>query len=330
MLAFIFWVDLNIPLGFAGGSVYIFPVLLISMTPGKHPIITTTIMACFLTILGFYFSPQTDFLTIAFVNRIFSISAIVIIAFFGVSNNNKQRILTDQASALKKQNLALDEYANIAAHDLQEPLRKIQTFSSFLKEDHNHQLDEEGRHITKVIHDSSRRMRNLINDMLDYARLSKEPGLLKTISLDKVIEKTLEDFSLQIEKTNTNLSITPLPDVFGNESQMQCLFQNLFSNAFKYSEPKRDLKISINHDEEENNFIYIYFEDNGIGFDESLSTQIFNPLVRLETKEGIKGTGMGLAQCKKIMKNINGNIIATPKVSGGVIFTLQFPLNKDL
>lgn len=238
-------------------------------------------------------------------------------------------------SLLIKANQELEEFAYVASHDLQEPLRKIRTFSSILQRnfpDHSQAIP-----YFEKIHSASDRMARLIKDVLNYSRLSSHAKAFEPVDLNKVLASVLVDFELSIEERHAEVSSDPLPIVTGNELQLQQLFGNLVSNALKFSNGDPVLKIScteITIDKAKTiiphaykkSYFEIRFEDNGIGFDQKYADQIFVIFQRLNDKE-TSGTGIGLALCKKIVENHEG-LIRVESISGkGTIFSVYLPGN---
>ena len=246
--------------------------------------------------------------------------------------------LAEANRKLQKSNDDLAQFAYIASHDLQEPLRKIITFSQMLESSLKN-TDESSKSYLSKIHASSARMRTLIRDVLDYSKLSKEETVFQRVDLNEVIEGIKTDFELLIEQKQATISISELPFVGAITSQMSQLFGNLVSNALKFSRPDILPVITITStvlSESEidklptplKNTVYYNIEvrDNGIGFDEAYAEQIFNIFQRLHGRNEYAGTGIGLAMCKKIVLNHHGNILASTNNTGsGAVFNVILP-----
>lgn len=225
-------------------------------------------------------------------------------------------------SMLKRNNEHLEQFAYAASHDMQEPLRKIHTFSSLVLERHGKQLDQNGKkYLSKVIQSSSR-MNSIINDLLEFSHVSLEEEMFTEVDLDEIVNKIRSDLELLITDKNALITSTSLPVIIGIPSQLNRLFYNLLHNALKFSAVDPIIDVSCkNHGD----FIEIKITDNGIGFDQQYSEKIFGLFQRLNDKQSYSGNGIGLALCKKIVENHNGNISVRSEPGRGTSFCLQFP-----
>lgn len=235
---------------------------------------------------------------------------------------------------LKKQNEELEQYAYIASHDLQEPLRKIQTFTELLEKD----IDDkkEVKKNLEKISTSAKRMTSLIKDVLKYSQLSKTDELFTYIDLNKVLEGVTDDFELLIEEKQLKINHTDLPVIKGIDIQIHQLFSNLIGNAIKFTNENPVIEITsekllngeikkypgLSNNQE---YIKIIFTDNGHGFDPQYTDQVFKLFKRLSHTE--QGTGIGLALCKKIVENHHGHISVSSEINKGTSFTLIFPVS---
>ena len=232
---------------------------------------------------------------------------------------------------LKKKNEELEQYASIASHDLQEPLRKIQTFAGLLE---NNPDDKQGvkKNLDKI-KDSAKRMTVLIKDILKYSRLSDSDKQLAPTDLNMIIREIIEGIDLQSEQKNIKINHTALPVISAISIQMQQLFSNLISNAVKFSDknPVIDISAEIPGSGEIKNaslagnkeYVKITVRDNGRGFEPQYAEQVFKLFKRLTNKES--GTGIGLALCKKIVENHHGHISVSSEVNKGTCFTILLP-----
>lgn len=237
---------------------------------------------------------------------------------------------------LEKSNHNLEQFAYIASHDLQEPLRKIRTFSELLH-DNLPNLDEQSKSYFNKIDLSAKRMSSLIKDVLNYSRLSMSEQVYERVNLNEVLKEIINDFELLIAEKKAIVKITPLPTVSGIPLQLNQLFYNLLGNALKFCDQNPSIDIDcreLSKDEvftihslnAYQRYVLITCTDNGIGFDEQYADQIFNIFQRLNNREHYEGTGIGLALCKKIMENHHGLIRASSKLTKGSVFELYFPL----
>ncbi len=251
--------------------------------------------------------------------------------------NNRQLEQTNRE--LEASNHDLQQFASVASHDLQEPLRKIQIFSNLIKERNIELSPFAAKYLEKII-DSSRRMKLLIVDILNYSRLSANDHSLECIDLNELVQELLEDFELMIQERNAVITSGLLPCVDVNRGQMRQVFQNIISNALKFSKPgitpvitisaKRLAEKSFTSAEQlDGPFCNISVADNGIGFDEKYVSNIFSLFERLNSKDKYEGTGIGMAIAKKVIDKHNGLISAFSQEGKGARFELILPLKQS-
>ncbi len=229
---------------------------------------------------------------------------------------------------LKRSNKELEEFAYIASHDLQEPLRKIQSFGNLLHEEYHDKIDNDGQLYINRMLSASSRMRNLIDDLLSYSRVTTQQADFSTVSLDRVMTELLNTLDIHIQETDAKISVKDLPDIRGDENQMYQLFQNLVSNALRYRHDKRKPHIRI-WSEKKDDMARIYIKDNGIGFDEKYKNRIFNIFERLHGRHKYEGTGIGLAIVKKIILRHKGSIDVQSKPDVGTTFIISLPISQS-
>jgi len=252
-----------------------------------------------------------------------------------LSLNNKQ--LEEINQALESSNHDLQQFASVASHDLQEPLRKIQVFSNLLKEKQAQLSDESKIYLEKII-DSSGRMKSLIIDILNYSRLSAGGGQKARIDLNELINELKDDFELSIHDKSAAIIVEDkLPVLYANKGQVRQVFQNIISNALKFSRLNVSPIIHIRSQrikgksfqsgiDESGAYCLISISDNGIGFDEKYATSIFALFERLNSKDKYEGTGIGLAIAKKIIDKHNGLITANSVEGKGTEFKIILPI----
>lgn len=245
-----------------------------------------------------------------------------------IEENNKQ---------LQAINTELESFNNIASHDLQEPLRKIQMFVSRIEEKELNLLSENGKEYFKKIRLAANKMQTLLIDLLNYSRVDKGDKIFVKIKLKNLVEQCLQDLSVTVEEKKAEIEVMDLPEIEGIEFQIEQLFVNLISNSLKYSREDITPKITIKSEkiigkEMHNNRIItnkdyhkIVVKDNGIGFKQEYADKIFLLFKRLETDSKYVGTGIGLAICKKIIENHNGFIKVKSKLNEGAQFSIFFP-----
>ncbi len=233
-------------------------------------------------------------------------------------------ILGQKIDELAKSNKELESFNYIASHDLQEPLRKIQTFLTLIKQRGKDEATVIG--YMDKINTSAERMSALISDVLTYSKLSIEKHFVP-IDLNIIIDNVLSDYELVISEKNAVVKKGILPIINAVPPQMHQLFSNLISNALKYSSnaPIIEIKSEIKT-VKDLQIAEIIVADNGIGFDDQYSDQIFKLFQRLHGKSEYSGTGIGLSICKKITEQHNGNISAKSEIGKGTTFTVQLPV----
>ncbi|MBK6263910.1 PAS domain S-box protein [Marivirga sp. S37H4] len=239
---------------------------------------------------------------------------------------------------LQKSNDELAQFAHIASHDLQEPLRKISIFTQLLENKIGKAMDDPSRDYLRKIRKSSSRMHKMIKDILTYSELIKEVKAFTEVDLNQVLESTIMDYELLIEQRGANVKYEKLPVIIAVPLQMSQLFGNLMGNALKFVHQERSPVISISTSEvsltekQKLNldtgleYVKIRFADNGIGFNEEYKEQIFNIFQRLHGKSEYEGTGIGLALCKKITLNHFGGMNAEGSSENGAVFNIILPL----
>lgn len=233
--------------------------------------------------------------------------------------------LNQQRKNLEVANKELEQYAWLASHDLKEPLRKILTFSDMLLTRHATGMDGKVKEGLRKIHGSAYRMQDMIEAVLDYSSIDNDTDDIKLIDLNETLADVLADLEMQVEEKNATININRLAEIEGNPTQIRQLFQNLISNAIKYHKPGIAPVVDIKS-EMQNGMLAITVEDNGIGFDEQYSEKMFQIFRRLVSKDDYKGTGIGLALCRKIVANHHGTITATSPNGNGAKFTVTLPL----
>ena len=230
------------------------------------------------------------------------------------------------ASKLENLNQQLQEFAFIASHDLKEPLRKIQGFGSILQRKWQDALGEEGSDYLRRVSNASRRMGQLIDALARYSRVTTQTVPFLPVNLCRVVTDVASDLELSIKSKGGTIEVGELPTVEADEPQMRQLFQNLIANALKYQSEGNKPIIRI-HAVTESEICRIFVEDNGIGFDQEHVEKIFKPFERLHGQSSqYKGTGMGLAICKKIVELHGGSITAASEPGKGAAFIITLPV----
>jgi signal transduction histidine kinase/CHASE3 domain sensor protein len=246
------------------------------------------------------------------------------------------------ADELKRSNQDLEQFAYVASHDLQEPLRKIRAFGDRLAARYEDKLDEIGIEYITRMQQASARMQKLIEDLLSFSRISSGHEQFTRVDPTTVVNEVVDDIEGQILREKAKVGVKPIAQINADRGQIRRLFQNLISNAIKFHKPGAlpvvEISGSIISAAEaekefgfqliENSYVRIVVKDNGIGFDEKYADKIFNIFQRLQGRAEYEGTGIGLAICRKIMMNHRGYIRAKSIPNQGSEFILIFPYVK--
>lgn len=250
---------------------------------------------------------------------------------------NVQRSLELKVEELNNSNQDLEQFAYVASHDLQEPLRKIRAFGDRLQTKFSRDINEEGLDYIKRMQSASERMQTLIDDLLTYSRVTRTDEGFVDVDLYGELQKIIEDLEYTIEKKGATIDLMVNHHISAIPGQIRQLFQNLLSNAIKFTNegvnPVVEIKSEIlkgslldNPDLEQNkDYCRISVQDNGIGFDQQYADKIFELFQRLHTRNEYQGTGIGLAVCKKIVDKHNGLITVTSKQNHGTKFVIILP-----
>ncbi|WP_329182952.1 sensor histidine kinase [Actinacidiphila glaucinigra] len=231
--------------------------------------------------------------------------------------------LDERAADLKRSNAELEQFAYVASHDLQEPLRKVSSFTQLLQRRYADQLDERADQYIAFAVDGANRMQTLINDLLTFSRVGRVHNEHRLVELEPLVEDTLSTLSISIEESGATISHDALPAVVGDTTQLGMLWQNLISNAIKFRHPDRRPQIHIGASREGDLWRFTV-TDNGIGIDPEFADRVFIIFQRLHTKDAYPGSGIGLAMCKKIVEFHGGTIAVDTHRSPGtrISFTL--------
>lgn len=240
--------------------------------------------------------------------------------------------LKAREAALRRSNQELESFASIASHDLQEPLRKIEAFGDRLKQRYQAALGEDGQMYVERMQSAVKRMRALINDLLDYSRVTTKARPFAPVSLSEVLAGVLSDLQMRIESSGGEIVVGPLPTIDADATQIRQLFQNLIANALKFHRPGVPPRVEITAvatvSAAGEPRVEIRVDDNGIGFDMKYAERIFGIFQRLHTRAEYEGTGIGLATCRKIVERHGGTITARSAPGEGATFIIELPVRQ--
>jgi PAS domain S-box-containing protein len=234
--------------------------------------------------------------------------------------------MQETASILERSNKDLEQFAYMASHDLQEPLRMISSYLGLLKERYDGQLDDKADEFIGYAVDGAARMKHLINDLLNYSRVAASSSSFGPVDCGEVLQSVLRNLKLAVDESGAVIKADPLPVVTGERAHLEQLFQNLLGNAIKYRSQHRP-EISI-HCHPTEGMVRFEVRDNGIGFEEKFADRIFELFRRLHARDQYPGTGVGLALCKKIVERHGGRIWADAQPGVGARFSFELRPNS--
>ncbi|MFI5671027.1 ATP-binding protein [Streptomyces sp. NPDC051704] len=264
------------------------------------------------------------------------------VAELSASRRNAERLdrtaaeLDAQAVELRRSNAELEQFAYVASHDLQEPLRKVASFCQLLEKRYGDQLDARGTQYIAFAVDGAKRMQVLINDLLAFSRVGRVQDARETVALDGSLDRALRNLATAVEESDAEITRPErLPDVVGDPTLLTMLWQNLLGNAVKFRSPDRAARVEVavvdDEPAAESGFATFSVTDNGIGVPAEFADKVFVIFQRLHARETYGGTGIGLALCKKIVEHAGGHIrIDTAHQEGTrIVFTLPVARDAD-
>jgi PAS domain S-box-containing protein len=229
--------------------------------------------------------------------------------------------------ALTQSNADLQQFAFVASHDLQEPLRTVSSFAELLSRRYRGQLDAEADNFLGFLADAAQRMSTLIRDLLAYSQLARNESRTTSVHLDEDLETAISLLRTSIEQADAVITHDPLPNIELDRNQIVRLFQNLLGNAIKFRKRGEPPRIHVSAERQGKEWI-IRVADNGIGFPPEQTEAIFVPFKRLHSTREYPGSGIGLAACKRIVERYGGRIGAESKVGEGATFWFTIPVSK--
>jgi light-regulated signal transduction histidine kinase (bacteriophytochrome) len=255
-----------------------------------------------------------------------SVADMVSLAFITAGRLKAEKALQEKTEELERSNKELEQFAYVASHDLQEPLHLIMAFADRLQSLQDEVKKDKMPDYVHRMQRSARRMRLLIDDLLQFSRVTTRAKPFVRVDLRAGVLEVIKDLELRLTETEGEVVLGALPEVFADALQMRQLFQNLIVNALKFRRPGVPPRVSIGSRNLESGFVRITVKDNGIGFDEKYLEQIFRPFSRLHSYFEYEGSGIGLAICQKIVSRHGGEITAKSVPGEGSEFTFTLPL----
>ncbi len=238
-----------------------------------------------------------------------------------------QEKLSYYTASLERSNRELQDFASVASHDLQEPLRKIQAFCDRLKARSGTALDETARDYLDRMQNAAARMQTLVNDLLAFSRITTRAQPFVACDLAEIAREVMGDLETRLEQTAGRVELGELPTIEVDPTQMRQLFQNLIANALKFHQPGQSPVVKV-FCERDGSLIRLHVADNGIGFDEKYLDRIFTIFQRLHGRQEYEGTGVGLAVCRKIAIRHGGSITARSQPGQGATFIVTLPCKQ--
>lgn len=240
-----------------------------------------------------------------------------------------QKEIARYARDLERSNQDLQVFASAASHDLQEPLRKIESFGTRLQEKYADRLDDTGLDYLGRMVDASGRMRRLIEALLTFSRVNDRNTSISSVDLEAVWKSVLADFSDRIKASQARIDVASMPVIEADEAQLRIVFANLLGNALKYQPANQVPEVSVSLvDTGDAETVGIIIRDNGIGFDPKYSERIFQMFERLHSRAEFEGSGIGLATCAKIVERHGGSMSARSESGQGAEFSLILPKHQ--
>ena len=239
--------------------------------------------------------------------------------------------LERHAYDLARSNEELEQFAYVASHDMQEPLRKIRAFGALLADEKRERLDEEGHQYIDFMTDAAARMQTLVSDLLALSRVTTGARPFEDLALGEVFDTVLSDLSVALQEAGGRVDVAAAPTIEADRTQMEQLFRNLIGNALKFRRPGVPPRVTVEiADEAEPGAVpwpahTIVITDNGVGFEPSQGSKLFQPFKRLHARHHYEGAGIGLAICEKIVSRHHGWIVASGTPGEGATFTVTLP-----
>ncbi|MGW1813859.1 sensor histidine kinase [Streptomyces sp. NPDC002125] len=241
-------------------------------------------------------------------------------------SQDRETLLAEQTTELRRSNSELEQFAYVASHDLQEPLRKVASFCQLLEKRYGTQLDDRGRQYINFAVDGAKRMQVLINDLLTFSRVGRVQQSWKPVDLDGALDRALSNLTLAVEESGaTVVREEPLPELLGDATSLTMVWQNLIGNAVKFRRPDEPCRITVGCVREGENW-HLTVADNGIGIAPEFADKVFIIFQRLHARDEYEGTGIGLSLCRKIIEFHGGRIWLDPERTEGTLIHFTLPV----
>lgn len=241
-------------------------------------------------------------------------------------SQERETLLAEQTAELRRSNSELEQFAYVASHDLQEPLRKVASFCQLLEKRYGTQLDERGRQYIDFAVDGAKRMQVLINDLLTFSRVGRVQQSWKPVDLGGALDRALSNLTLAVEESGaTVVREDPLPELLGDSTSLTMVWQNLVGNAVKFRRPDVPCRITVGCVREGEDW-HLTVADNGIGIAPEFADKVFIIFQRLHARDEYEGTGIGLSLCRKIIEFHGGRIWLDPEPAEGTLIHFTLPV----
>jgi len=325
LLFIVLIIDLLVPLGVAIGVLYITCIVLLIKEPPAHIVLFSLLTS--VLIIGVVIitnTPETSWM--AYVNRGISVLAVGIVCFISIQYKKLDDMREAYIAQLEKKSKEQEQFIYIASHDLQEPLRTVHNYAGLIQKRYTQHFDTLGKKSLSFILEATNRMSQLIKGLLDYSRVKRQSHK-EQIDCNQLLKEIIEDLDTIIEETQSCFQISSLPTVYGYRTGLRILFQNLILNAIKFRRENTRPYIIIDAQPNENAWAFS-IQDNGIGIHEKYHQKIFLMFQQLNDKATYEGSGIGLAQCQKVIDIHNGQIWVNSQLNVGSTFYFTIPKTR--
>lgn len=309
------------------------PLILVSVWRNKRTWLAPVLLAAILVFIQ-VFARQFNFFSEQYFFLVMIIFVVVIVAFLS-ERIEKVRVLNELNEKLEKErekledaNQELEAFAYSVSHDLRVPLRAIDGFSRILVEDYENELDDEGKRLIDIIRENTKKMGQLIDDILQLSRAGRQEMRITKLDMEGLVKNVFEDVKLSNNDRDVHFEIKPLPLAYGDRTLLQQVLNNLISNSFKFTTHRETAIIEIGAEKGKNENIY-YVKDNGVGFDMKYINKLFGLFQRLHSQEEFEGTGVGLSIVQRIIRRHGGDVWGEGKVDEGATIYFTLPNKKE-